>query len=96
MVQIRRKGPKRSEHVRMQKGANFTIVSTKVLIGLNTFSFVNSLFVDLCILCVKMKTFPCEESVLCHNKRNCFPSYLDHYLNGYSTKVKHAREERLY
>ena len=35
MVQIRRKGPKRSEHVGMQKGANFTIVSTKVLIGLN-------------------------------------------------------------
>ena len=34
MVQIRRKGPKRSEHVGMQKGANFTIVSTKVLIGL--------------------------------------------------------------
>ena len=26
---------KRSEHVGMQKGANFTIVSTKVLIGLN-------------------------------------------------------------
>ena len=35
MVQIRRKGPKRSEHVGIQKGANFTIVSTKVLIGLN-------------------------------------------------------------
>ena len=35
MVQIRRKGPKRSEHVGMQKGANFTIVSSKVLIGLN-------------------------------------------------------------
>ena len=35
MVQIRRKGPKRSEHVEMQKGANFTIVSTEVLIGLN-------------------------------------------------------------
>ena len=35
MVQIRRKGPKRSEHVGMQKGAYFTIVSTKVLIGLN-------------------------------------------------------------
>ena len=34
MVQIRRKGPKRSQHG-MQKGANFTIVSTKVLIGLN-------------------------------------------------------------
>ena len=35
MVQVRRKGPKRSEQVGMQKGANFTIVSTKVLIGLN-------------------------------------------------------------
>ena len=35
MVQIRRNVPKRSEHVRMQKGANFTIVSTMVLIGLN-------------------------------------------------------------
>lgn len=34
MVQIRKKVPKRSEHVRMQKGANFTIVSTKPLIGL--------------------------------------------------------------
>ena len=33
--QIRRKGSKRSEHVGIQKGANFTIVSTKVLIGLN-------------------------------------------------------------
>ena len=28
-----------------------------------------------------MKTFLCEESVLRHNKTNCFPSYLDHYLN---------------
>ena len=35
MVQIRREGPKCSEHVGMQKGANFTIVSTMVLIGLN-------------------------------------------------------------
>ena len=35
MVQARRKGPKRSEHVGMQKFANFTIVSTMVLIGLN-------------------------------------------------------------
>ena len=29
----------------------------------------------------KMKTFVCEESVLRHNKTNCFPSYPDHYLN---------------
>ena len=35
MVRIRRKEPKRSEHVGMQKVANFTIVSTMVLIGLN-------------------------------------------------------------
>ena len=35
MVEIRRKGPKCSEHVEMQKGANFAIVSTMVLIGLN-------------------------------------------------------------
>ena len=35
MVQIRRKGPKHNGHVRMQKGANFNIVSTKVLIDLN-------------------------------------------------------------
>ena len=35
MVQVRRKGPKRSQHVGMQKGANFAIVSTKVQIGLN-------------------------------------------------------------
>ena len=35
MVQIRTKGSKRSEQVGMQKGANFTVVSTKVLIGLN-------------------------------------------------------------
>ena len=35
MVQLRRKGPKHSEHVGMQKVANLTIVSTMVLIGLN-------------------------------------------------------------
>ena len=29
---------------------------------------------------VKMKTFLYEESVLQHNKRNCFPSWPDHYL----------------
>ena len=33
MVRIRRKGPNRSEHVGMQKGANFTVVSTMVLVG---------------------------------------------------------------
>ena len=35
MVQVTRKGAKRSEHVGMQKGATFTVVSTKVQIGLN-------------------------------------------------------------
>ena len=44
--------------------------------------FVNCLFVGLCILCVKMKTFLCEESVLRHNKRNGFQSYPDHYLKN--------------
>ena len=29
-----------------------------------------------------MKIFLCEESVLRHNKRNSFPSYLDHYLKN--------------
>jgi len=38
-------------------------------------------FVDLCILRVKMKTFLCEENVLCHYKRNCSPSYPDRYLS---------------
>ena len=28
--------------------------------------------IGLCILYVKMKTFLCEESVMRHNKRNCF------------------------
>ena len=43
----------------------------------------NCLFVGLDILCVKMKTFLCtEESALLHNKRNCFPSYPDHYLTA--------------
>ena len=43
----------------------------------------NCLFVGLYILCVKMKTFLCtEEGALLHNKRNCFPSYPDHYLTA--------------
>ena len=44
--------------------------------------FVNCFSVGSCTLCVKMKTFLCEESVLPHNKRKCFPSYLDHYLKS--------------
>ena len=39
-------------------------------------------FLGLCILCVKMKTFLCEKSLLHHKKRNCFPCYQDHYLNA--------------
>ena len=35
MARIRRKGPKGSEHVGMPKVANFSIVSTMVLIGLS-------------------------------------------------------------
>ena len=63
--------------------------------SLNTFSFVNSLFEDLCTLCVKMKTFLCEESVLRHNNRNCCPSYLDHYLIGLKiTLVKFTHPKR--
>ena len=44
------------------------------------FYFVGCLFLGLHILCVKMKTSICEESVLRLNKRNCFPSYQHHYL----------------
>ena len=40
-------------------------------------------FCSLCILCMKMKTFLREKSVLHHNKRNCFPSYPDHYLMAF-------------
>ena len=44
--------------------------------------FRKLLFIGLCILCVKMKAFLCEESILRHNKRNCFPCFLDHYLTA--------------
>ena len=40
----------------------------------------------LCILCLKRRTFLCEGSVLCHNKRNCFPSYRNQYLSPTSMK----------
>ena len=39
-----------------------------------------------------MKTFLCEESVLCHNETNCFPSYLDHYL---ITNISNGRHENV-
>ena len=39
-----------------------------------------------------MKTFLCEESVLRHNKTNCFPSYLDHYL---ITNISNGRHENV-
>ena len=52
----------------------------------------NFLFVGLYILCVKMKTFLCtKESVLLHNKRNCFPSYPDHYLTARGGGTPHMR-----
>ena len=35
MVQMRGKGPKHNEHVGMLNSANFTIVSTNILIDLN-------------------------------------------------------------
>ena len=38
-------------------------------------------FVGLCILCVKIKTFLFEESILHNNKINCISYYPDHYLN---------------
>ena len=38
------------------------------------------------ILSVKMKSFLCEESMLRHNKRNCFLSYPDHYLTSVSAE----------
>ena len=40
------------------------------LINENTLYFVNC----------KNENILCEQSVLRHNWRNCFPSYLDHYL----------------
>ena len=49
--------------------------------NLKTFYSINCLFVGLYILRVKMKTFLREESVLHHNKINCFLSYPDHLLN---------------
>ena len=40
-----------------------------------------------------MKTFLCDESVLRHNKRNCFPSYLDRYLTR-NMCIADSREAR--
>ena len=51
--------------------------------SLKTFYFVNCLFEVFCTLCVKNKIFLCEESVLRHNKRNCFPYYADRYLGPF-------------
>ena len=47
---------------------------TLKLESLNEFYFVNCLFVGFSILCVKMKTLLCEENVLHHGKKSCFPS----------------------
>ena len=63
-------------------GRNFWYTQKNTLLkwSLDTFYSLNCLFVSLCILCLKMKTFLFEESVLRYNERNCFPSYPDHYL----------------
>ena len=60
----------------------FTEKKTPLKMEFHYIYFVNCLFVGLCILCVKMKTFLSEESVLRHNKRNGFQSYPDHYLKN--------------
>ena len=52
------------------------------LTTLDTFYFVDCLFLGLRIICGKMKILLREESVLRHKKRNCFPSYQDYYLNS--------------
>ena len=46
----------------------------------NTLYFINCLSVVSYILCVKIKTFLFEESILPHNKRNCLLHYPDHSL----------------
>ena len=42
-----------------------------------------------------MKRFLCEESVLRHNKRKYFPSYLDHYLKQSTGKLAWLRLQRV-
>ena len=54
----------------------------------NTFYFINCLSVVLWILCVKMKSFVCEERVLPQNKRNFFPSNLVLYAHNDNYKTK--------
>ena len=62
-------------------GCNLLTQKTLQKWSVNTFYFVDYLFVVLRILCIKMNTFLCEKRVLHHNKRNGFPSYQGHYLN---------------
>ena len=51
--------------------------------SVNAFYCVNGLHVGLRILCVKMRTFLCEEStVAASQKINCHPPYPDHYLKA--------------
>ena len=54
----------------------------------NTFYFINCLSIVLWILCVKMKSFVCEERVLPQNKRNFFPSNLVLYAHNDNYKTK--------
>ena len=68
-------------------------------VDFNTLYFINCLSVVSCILCVKIKTFLFEESILPHNKRNCLLHYPDHLFvvkkehlsslssNGHSTQI---------
>ena len=60
---------------------NLTQKTTLSKWSVNAFYCVNDLHVGLRILCVKMRTFLLGKVPLPHNKRNCHPSYPDHYLN---------------
>ena len=63
--------------------------------SVNTFYWVNGLYVGLCILCANMRTFLRGKAPLPHNKRNCYPPYPDHYLNlARIIKFKYEREKK--
>ena len=63
--------------------------------SVNTFYWVNGLYVGLCILCVNIRTFLRGKAPLPHNKRSCYPPYPDHYLNlATIIKFKYEREKK--
>ena len=63
--------------------------------SVNTFYWVNGLYVGLCILCVNIRTFLRGKAPLPHNKRSCYPPYPDHYLNlARIIKFKYEREKK--